>query len=284
MEKFKNWDIYIEEYGKKLIDYMPNLMGAIILLIIGWWAIKFINRIIRKIFIKKDIDITLRSFLLDVINWVLRVMLFITVISQLGVQTSSFVAFIGAAGLAIGLALQGSLANFAGGVLIMLFKPYRVGHLIAAQGVEGTVKEISIFTTKLTTFGNQLIIIPNGKLSNDNIINYSEESVRRENLIFGISYDGSIKDARNILLQLATEQPQILKTEDKLPMVVVVELAVNSVNLSLRYWTTVEDFFEVRFYTIEEATKRLEAAGIVFPFPQQVSYNYNMEENPEGKV
>lgn len=284
MEQFSNWDIYIEEYGKKLIDYLPNLVGAIILLIIGWWAIKFINRIIRNIFIKRDIDITLRSFLLDVINWVLKIMLFITVISQLGVQTSSFVAIIGAAGLAIGLALQGSLANFAGGVLIMLFKPYRVGHFIAAQGVEGTVKEISIFTTKLTTFGNQLIIIPNGKLSNDNIINYSEESLRRENLIFGISYDDSIKEAKNILLELVKEQPQILKTEDKLPVVVVMELAANSVNLSLRYWTKMEDFFDVRFYTVEEAKKRLEAAGIVFPFPQQVSYNYNMDEEQKGKV
>ncbi len=283
MEKFKNWDIYIEEYGKKLIDYLPNLVAAIILLIVGWWIIKFINRIIRNIFVKKDIDITLRTFLLDVINWILKVMLFITVISQLGVQTSSFVAIIGAAGLAIGLALQGSLANFAGGVLIMLFKPYRVGHFIAAQGVEGTVKEISIFTTKLTTFGNQLVIIPNGKLSNDNIINYSEEGIRRENLVFGISYDNSIKVAKDILLNLAMEQKLILKMEDKIPVVVVVELAENSVNLSLRYWILIEDFFDVRFYTIEEAKLRLEAAGIVFPFPQQVSYNYNMDETPKEK-
>ena len=277
MDKFKNIDIYIEEYGQKLIDFLPSLVGAIVLLILGLWAIKLINRVVKKFFNKKDYDPTLEKFIASLISWGLNILLFVLVVTQLGVESASLVAIIGAAGLAIGLALQGSLANFAGGVLILLLKPFKVGHFIKAQGIEGTVKEISIFNTKLTTFGNQLAIIPNGKLSNDSIINYTEEGIRREALTFGISYDSNIKEAKDILLNLVLEQPTVLQIEDKMPMVVVTELADSSVNLSVRYWAKNEDFWDIRFYTLEEGKKRLEAAGIEIPFPQRDVHHYNLE-------
>jgi len=277
MEKFQDIEFYLDKYGQKLIDFLPSFLGALALLFIGLWIIKIINRITAKFFKKKEYDPTLEAFIASLINWGLKIVLFVLVITQLGVESASLVAIIGAAGLAIGLALQGSLANFAGGVLILLLKPFKVGHFIKAQGVEGTVKEISIFNTKLTTFGNQLAVIPNGKLSNDNIINFSEEGVRRENLTFGIAYDSNIKEAKNILLSLVNEQEQVFKIEDKMPMIVVAELADSSVNLSLRYWAKNEDFWNLRWIVLEEGKQRLEAAGIVIPFPQRDVHHYNLE-------
>lgn len=283
MEKFKDLDLYIDKYGQKLIDFLPNFIGAILLLFIGLWVIRMINRLVNKFFTKKDYDPTLEKFIASLIGWGLKIVLFVLVITQLGVESASLVAIIGAAGLAIGLALQGSLANFAGGVLILLLKPFKVGHFIKAQGVEGTVKEISIFNTKLNTFGNQLAVIPNGKLSNDNIINFTEEGLRREALTFGISYDSNIKEAKDILLNLATEQETVLKIEDKMPMVVVTELADSSVNLSLRYWSKIEDFWNIRWFTLEEGKRRLEAAGIVIPFPQRDVHHYNLKQQNNNK-
>jgi len=277
MEKFQDIEFYIDKYGQKLIDFLPSFLGALALLFIGLWVIKVINRITAKFFKKKEYDPTLEAFIASLINWGLKIVLFVLVITQLGVESASLVAIIGAAGLAIGLALQGSLANFAGGVLILLLKPFKVGHFIKAQGVEGTVKEISIFNTKLTTFGNQLAVIPNGKLSNDNIINFSEEGIRRENLTFGIAYDSNIKETKDILLTLVNEQEQVFKIEDKMPMIVVAELADSSVNLSLRYWAKNEDFWNLRWLVLEEGKKRLEAAGIVIPFPQRDVHHYNLE-------
>lgn len=277
MEKFKDVNIYIEKYGQKLIDFLPNIIGSILMLLIGLWIIKIINRFIKKFFDKKEYDPTLENFIASLISWGLKIVLFVLVITQLGVESASLVAIIGAAGLAIGLALQGSLANFAGGVLILLIKPFRVGDWISAQGVEGTVKEISIFNTKVNTFGNQLAIIPNGKLSNDNIINYTEEGIRREKLAFGISYDDDIKLAKEILLNLVTEQETVLKLEDKMPIVAVGELGESSVNLTLRYWVANEDFWELRWLILEEGKARLEAAGISIPFPQRDVHHFNLE-------
>ncbi len=269
IEKFQNIDLYINKYGQKLIDYLPDIVSALLIFIIGWWFIKITIKLVKKIFKARELDVSLEKFLIDLISAVLKIILFITVVAQLGIQTSSFVAIIGAAGLAIGLALQGSLANFAGGVLILLFKPFKVGHFIKAQGVEGTVKEISIISTKLLTFGNQLAVIPNGKLSNDTIVNYTEEGVRRDNLIIGISYDSDIKKAKEVLLALLMEQDLIVKEEGKMPMVAVAELADSSVNLTIRFWAKLEDFWNIKFYTVEEAKSRLEAEGISIPFPQR---------------
>lgn len=277
MDKFKDLDIYIEKYGQKLIDFLPNVIGAVLMLFLGLWLIKILNGFIKRFFDKKEYDPTLENFIASLINWGLKIVLFVLVITQLGVESASLVAIIGAAGLAVGLALQGSLANFAGGVLILLIKPFRVGDFISAQGVDGTVKEISIFNTKLTTFGNQLAIIPNGKLSNDNIINYTIEGIRRENLTFGIGYDDNIKQAKEILLNLVSEQETVLTLEDKMPMVSVAELGDSSINLTVRYWSKNEDFWNLRWFILEEGKMRLEAAGISIPFPQRDVHHFNLE-------
>ncbi|MCB0464166.1 MAG: mechanosensitive ion channel [Aequorivita sp.] len=278
MEKFQDLDIYIEKYGQKLIDFLPSLIGAILMLLIGLWLIKLINRFVKKFFDKTEYDPTLENFIASLIRWGLKIVLFVLVVTQLGVESASLVAIIGAAGLAIGLALQGSLSNFAGGVLILLLKPFRVGDFISAQGVEGTVKEISIFNTKVNTVGNQLAILPNGKLSNDNIINFTGEEIRRENLSFGIGYDDDIKQAKDILLNLISEQETVLKIEGKMPMVAVAELGDSSVNLTVRYWAKNEDFWNLRWFILEEGKARLEAAGISIPFPQRDVHHYNLEK------
>jgi small conductance mechanosensitive channel len=277
MEKFQDLDIYIEKYGQKLIDFLPSLIGSVLMLLIGLWLIKIINRFVKKFFDKTEYDPTLENFIASLIRWGLKIVLFVLVVTQLGVESASLVAIIGAAGLAIGLALQGSLSNFAGGVLILLLKPFKVGDFISAQGVDGTVKEISIFNTKLNTFGNQLAIIPNGKLSNDNIINFTGEGIRRENLSFGIGYDDDIKQAKDILLNLVSEQENVLKIEDRMPMVAVAELGDSSVNLTVRYWAKNEDFWNLRWVVLEEGKARLEAAGISIPFPQRDVHHFNLE-------
>lgn len=277
MEKFKDWNLYLERYGQKLVDFLPNLIGAGLMLLIGIWLIKIINSLVRKFFDKKQYDVTLENFIASLISWGLKILLFVLVVTQLGVQSASLVAIIGAAGLAIGLALQGSLANFAGGVLILLLKPFRVGDFISAQGIDGTVKEISIFNTRINTFGNQLAILPNGKLSNENIINYSGEGIRREKLEFRISYDDNIKEAKEILLNLVKEQETIMQTEGKTPMVAVASLSENSVDLTLRYWAKNEDFWDLHWLVIEEAKERLQAAGITIPFPQRKIHHSNLE-------
>lgn len=258
----ENWDQLV----KWLWDFIPGAISAILILVIGLWLINVFTRMLRKFFKKKDYDETLEKFLYDLISMGLKILLVILVITQLGVQSSSLVAILGAAGLAIGLALQGALANFAGGVLILFFKPFKIGDFIAAQGIDGTVKEISIFTTKINTFGNQLAIIPNGKLSNDNIVNYSVEGKRRDKLDIGIAYESSIKTAKETLLTLINEQEQVI--QDPAPMVVVTELGDSAVTLSLRYWTLNEHFWDVHFHTLEEAKRRLESADISIPYPQ----------------
>src|SRR5690349_17810254 len=181
---------YVEQYSQKfiniLIDYSPKLVAALLLLFIGIWTIRIINKVSRKIMVKRGIEPTLIEFLSDIIFWGLRIMLFIAVISKLGIESSSFVAILGAAGLAVGLSLQGSLSNFAGGMLIILFKPFKLGDTIEAQGVIGTVLEIQIFVTKLITGNNQTIFIPNGILSNGVITNNSMQGNRRADLLFSL--------------------------------------------------------------------------------------------------
>ncbi|RXG24683.1 mechanosensitive ion channel family protein [Leeuwenhoekiella aequorea] len=269
------YEEYIRKFGDKIIDFLPSLIAAIIMLVVGFYVIKFINRLVKKFFERKDYDLTLERFIADLINWTLKILLFVLVVTQLGVESASLVAVIGAAGLAIGLALQGSLANFAGGVLILLLRPFKVGDWISAQGVDGAVKEISIFNTRLITFGNQEAVIPNGKLSNDNIINFTSQGIRRNAQTWGISYDSNIKLAKEILLQLVNEQETVLHDPHPEPMIVVTELADSSVNLSLRFWATNEDYWALHWYILEEGKRRLEEQGIVIPFPQRDVHVFN---------
>ncbi|WP_010523310.1 mechanosensitive ion channel family protein [Aquimarina agarivorans] len=281
MMPFSNFSLFGYEISKETIDklvvstmsYLPKIVAALLILVLGLWVIKFINKVIRKFFARKDYDITLEKFIADLINWGLKVMLFIMVITQLGVQSSSLLAILGAAGLAIGLALQGSLSNFAGGVLILLFKPFKVGDFIEAQGQMGTVKSISIFTTILNTPGNQQAIIPNGKLSNDTIKNFNAEPTRRNFMTIGVSYDSDIKKAKDILLDIVTSHEFTLK--EPAPEVVVANLGDSSVDLSLRFSAENTNYWKLNFYVLEEAKARLEANDISIPFPQRDIHVYN---------
>lgn len=273
MNEIKDWGNIVKEYADKLIDYLPTLVGALVLLVVGLWVIKLIVKYVQKGFQKKGHDKTLELFTLNSIRWGLRILLFVLVITQLGVASASLVAAIGAAGLAIGLAMQGSLSNLAGGVLIILLKPFKVGDWIEAQGISGSVVEISLFYTKLDTFGNQRAVIPNGELSNDNIINYSYNGTRKENLTFGISYDDDIKKAKEVLTNLVKEQKDILT--DPAPQIIVSELADSSVNFSVRYFAPIGVFWDIHWYMIEEAKIRLEEAGMTIPYPQRDLYLYD---------
>lgn len=276
MQEINNIKSISSDYFEQFLAFLPDLLGALVWLVIGWWLIKLIIGSIKKFFNKRGHDPALTKFLLNLANGTLLVLLLISVVSMLGIETTSFIAILGAAGLAIGLALQGSLSNFAGGVLILMLKPFKLGDWIEVNGISGSVKDISMFYTKLNTFGNQLAIIPNGELSNDNIINYSAEDKRRDAITIGISYESNIKLAKDTLMALLQEQENIL--EDPAPAVVVTELADSSVNLSVRFWAKNEFYWDCHWYTIEEAKTRLEAAGISIPFPQRDVHFFNHGE------
>lgn len=273
MEQLDDWGDIAKEYADKFIDYLPTLIGALALLIIGLWVIGLIVKYVEKLFKKKDYDETLEIFTLNALRWGLKILLFVLFITQLGVQSASLVAALGAAGLAIGLAMQGSLSNLAGGVILIILKPFKVGDWIEVQGVSGTVVEISLFYTKLDTFGNQRAVIPNGELSNDNIINYSYNGTRKENLSFGISYDDDLKKAKEVLRNLVEEQEDVLK--DPAPQVIVSELGADSVNFSVRYFAENSKFWDLHWYMIEEGKIRLEEAGMTIPYPQRDVYLYD---------
>ncbi|WP_417885184.1 mechanosensitive ion channel family protein [Zunongwangia sp.] len=273
MDILNDWSHIAQKYAEKFFSYLPTLIGTIILLIVGLWVIKLIIKYVDKFFQKKDYDPTLEKFTLNLLSWGLKILLFVLVITNLGVETTSLVAAIGAAGLAIGLALQGSLANFAGGVLLIVLKPFKVGDWIEAQGVSGSVVEITLFYTKIDTFGNQRVVVPNGQLSNDNITNYSYNNLRRENLTFGISYDDDIKAAKEVLTKLIDEQKDIVR--DPAPQVLVGELGDSSVNFYVRYFAPNSVFWDLHWNVIEEGKIRLEAAGMTIPYPQRDVYLYD---------
>ena len=264
-----NLEHWIERGYELLLIYGPRLIAAIIIWIVGSWFSQIILKWLKKGMEKADNDVSIQDFLLNLIYWAFKILLIIIVLSTMGIESTSFVAVLASAGLAVGLALQGSLSNFAGGVLILIIKPFRVGDFISAQGVDGTVKAITIFNTKLATSGNQVAILPNGKLSNENIINYSAEGTRRDSITYSISYESNIKIAKEVILNLVNEQPQVLQDEGKKPMVVVSELAENSVNITLRFWAKNADFWNLHWLFLEEGKLRLEAQGIDLPYPQR---------------
>ncbi|ADY27982.1 MULTISPECIES: mechanosensitive ion channel family protein [Cellulophaga] len=268
MENPEKWmNLAIE----KIMDYGPKIIMAIIIYLVGAWLIKKLIGVARKVMAKGNYDESLQKFLLNLVNWGLKIFLIITVISTLGVETTSLAAVIAAAGLAIGLALQGSLGNFAGGVLIMIFKPYKIGDLVEAQGVLGSVKEIEIFTTKLITPQNKLAIVPNGAMANGNIINYTAEGKMRVDTTVGIGYGEDMKKAKQVLLEMLQANPKVLK--DPAPSVNVEELADSSVNLAVRPFCKPEDYWDVYFATIEGSKLALDNAKIEIPYPHEVQIN-----------
>lgn len=263
-----NLDNILEKIYVVITNYGFKIVGAIAIWIIGSWIIKIIHKGVKKIMISRDYEESLQKFLLNLISWILKLLLITAILSKLGVETTSFAAVIAAAGLAIGMALQGSLSNFAGGIMIMIFRPFKIGDLIETQGEIGSVKEIEIFTTKLIGLSNKEIIIPNGVLSNGTIINYTSLGTRRVDLVFGVSYDADIKQTKSVIMDVLNSNSKVLK--DPAPAVTVLELADSSVNFAVRPWCNNEDYWDVYFEVTENVKLALDAAGIEIPYPHQV--------------
>ena len=264
----ENAQVWIDKGIDFAVEYGPKVLGAIIIYIIGSWIIKKLTNMAKKVMAKSKYDESLQKFLLNLLTWALKIVLILAVIGKLGVETTSFAAILAAAGLAVGLALQGSLSNFAGGVLIMIFKPYRIGDLVEAQGVLGVVKEIEIFTTKMVSPENKLLIVPNGAMANGNITNYTAEGKIRVDTVIGVAYEEDIKQVKEVLLEVLTSNPKVLK--DPAPSVNVLELADSSVNFAVRPFAKPEDYWDVYFATYEGCKLALDKAGIEIPYPHEV--------------
>lgn len=266
-------DKYLDKATELFMMYAPKLLLAIVTLILGLWIIGAITRLIRRRLEKSKTDQTIIPFIANLTSWILKILLLISVASMVGIATTSFIAVLGAAGLAIGLALQGSLANFAGGFLIIIFKPYKVGDLIEAQGHLGVVKDVQIFNTIIVTPDNKRVIIPNGAMSNGSIKNYSSEGTLRVDLVVGIAYESDVPKAKELLLKMLSDDPRVLK--DPEPVVAVSELADSSVNLVVRPWCDFGEYWNVYFEMTEKAKKVLEENGITIPFPQRDVHIHN---------
>jgi len=254
----------IIEYGSL---YGLKLIFALLVFFIGKRIARGITNLITKIMSKNGIDIELVSFLNSLIYWVLFALVCIAALGQLGVQTASFIALIGAAGLAIGLALQGSLSNFAAGVLIIILRPFRVGEFVEVAGEAGSVQSIKIFTTELRTGDNKCVIIPNARVLDSNIINYSSTGTRRVDLVFGIGYNDDIDHARKVITEIINADARILK--DPEVTIAVSELADSSVNFIVRPWVNTADYWAVSHSITENVKKRFDTENISIPYPQQ---------------
>ena len=234
---------YFETIKKLVLEYSPKFVVAIIILIVGLWATSFITKTAKKVMIKRNVELTLSNFIGNLIFWTLRVLLFVTVISKLGIETSAFVTILGAAGLAIGLSLQGSLSNFAGGILIILFKPFRLGDTIEALGETGKVDEILIFSTRLITATNQVIYIPNGILSNGKIKNYSQLGIRRADLVLKTNYDSNFSQIKTSIINFASSHDLVL--QEPKPEILVTDLSETTIVFTVKVWTNNNDYAKV---------------------------------------
>jgi len=263
----ENIDVYLARFYSNLVDYVPSLISAVIVLILGLLIIKLFRRIVKNLMTKKNLDPTLLKFVLDVFTWVFRVILFVTVIDQLGVKTTSLMAALGAAGIAIGLALQGSLSNFAGGLLIILFKPFRVGDYIEAQGQAGTVNSIQIFSTKIITGNNQVIYMPNGALSNGTIKNFSQEPLRRAEIVLGVGYNSDLKQVKQEILNVIGGDPNILR--EPAPSIDVKSLSDDSIELAVYIWSERAKYGRMVSDFYENIKPSFEKAGVQISYPQK---------------
>ena len=250
-----------------IMEYGSRVLLALVTLAIGWWLINRLTAKLGQLLALRKADLALQGFISSLVNIILKVLLVVSVASMIGIQTTSFVAAIGAAGLAIGLALQGSLANFAGGVLILLFRPFKIGDWIEAQSVSGTVDSIQIFHTVLRTSDNKTVIVPNGNLSNGIITNYNRQPTRKVVFDVGVDYEADLQKVREVLLALA-DDPRVLK--EPASAVVVTALGDSAITMSLRVWVDTPNYWDVLFMFNEHARDRLKAQGVDIPFPQRV--------------
>ena len=255
-----------------ILAYGPGLLKAVLVLIFGLWGVKLVVGLVKNILNKSKVDPSLRGFLRSMVNITLKVMVYITALGMLGVEMTSFIAILGAAGLAVGLALSGTLQNFAGGVMILLFKPFKVGDFVEAQGYSGVIKEIQIFVTLLTTPDNKTVIIPNGPLATGSMINFSTQPTRRVDWVFGIAYGDNLDKAYEVLKKLIAANDKILS--DPEPFMALTELADSSVNIVVRCWVNSADYWDVFFNLNEQVYKTFEKEGLSIPFPQRDVHVY----------
>ncbi len=263
----ENFSITPEDIMNFATTFGIKLLAAAATLVIGLWIVKFIVRGADKVLQKSSVEAELVSFLRSMISILLKVLVYITALGMLGIEMTSFIAILGAAGLAVGLALQGSLANFAGGVLILFFKPFRVGDYIDTGSNAGTVKTIDILHTRIHTPNNQVIVIPNGDLANNAITNFSTMDTRRVVLPVGIGYTSDVKKAREVILRVLNEDERMLKEPE--PVVVLTNLGDSSLDLSVRAWTKTSDYWNFYWENLEKIKEELDKAGIEIPFPQR---------------
>ncbi len=256
----------MEQAPDLLMVYGTRVLLAIVIFIIGRWLAKAVASGVSKVLTKRDMDKTVVGFVANMVSAVITAFTFIAVLGQLGVQTASLVAVLGAAGLAVGLALQGSLSNFASGVLLVVFRPCKAGDYVEAAGVAGTVEEISIFSTTLVTPDNKRIVAPNSAVMNGVIVNYSAKEKRRVDMVVGVSYDADLRQVQQVIRDVVTGHELVLK--DPEPVIEVLELANSSVNFVVRPWVKTADFWAVRFDLMREIKMRLDAENIGIPYPQ----------------
>jgi len=262
---------FIEEANAWLAEHGPgiasNIFLALLTLVIGRWVAGLMRRFLRRVLESRKVDATLSSFLCSILYMAVMTMVVISALGAAGINTTSFVAVLGAAGLAIGLALQGSLGNFASGVLIILFRPFKVGDFVEVSGTSGVVLEVQVFATTLKTGDNKKITVPNGSITSGNIVNYSANPTRRIDMVFGIGYDDDIKAAKELFERVLAEEDRILP--DPAPKIAVSELADSSVNFIIRPWVKSEDYWDVRFDLTEKLKLECDKAGISIPYPQR---------------
>jgi len=261
-----NTEEILDQLSQLVVTYGPKIVGAIVVLIIGIWIIKLLTKATGRMMNKSKLDESLKPFLKGIVSILLKIMLIISVLGMLGVEMTSFIAILGAAGLAVGLALSGTLQNFAGGVMILVFKPFKVGDFIEAQGYMGTVNAIQIFNTILKTPDNKTIIIPNGGLSTSSMTNFSTEEKRRVDWTFGIGYGDDVDKAKSVLKKLCDDDKRILKEPEV--FIAVSELADSSVNFVVRAWVNASDYWAVFFEMNENVYNTFNKEGLNIPFPQ----------------
>ena len=262
-----DWNQLLELAQTKGIDFAINLAIALAIFYVGKFVISMVVRAIRKVMQRQEVEKTLETFVCNLVRMVLLVVVIIAAIGQLGIETTSFIAIFGAAGLAVGLALQGSLSNFAAGVLIVLFRPYKVGDFVEAAGISGVVEQVQILTTILKTGDNKQIIVPNGQIMDSIITNYSANDTRRVDMVIGVSYDDDLDKVRATLEELIAAEDRIL--DEPAHTIAVSALADSSVNFVVRPWVKTSDYWGVMFDLTEAIKKRFDKEGISFPFPQQ---------------
>jgi len=254
-------------------DFGLRLLYAVLIIFVGRWVVKLLLKIIKSALEKTTVEETVRIFVANLLSTLLMVIIFIAAINQLGIETTSIIAMLGAAGLAIGLALQGSLANFAAGILIVIFRPYKVGDYIEAGSAAGTVLDIQIFSTVLKTPDNKVVVVPNGTIMDSSIINYTGQETRRVDIIASCGYEDDIDKVKDILQDILNRDERIL--EEPEPRIAVSELADNSINFIVRPWVKSSDVLSVKYSILEQIKKRFDAEGISIPYPQRDVHIYN---------